>query len=146
VIWATLALLGIPIWFIVVILLAVFRNRKMVRARPDVFRFVERNDDKWARGVGYARWVSDVVIIHKGPGLVGTDARQVLEVEVQEDVAEPPKKLDGGAVEVAWTFADSDPKRVAVAASDVQLARGAGIPDAHDRDTETIEDLPKGEL
>jgi hypothetical protein len=128
-IWATLAFLGIPIWFIAVILIAVFRNRKKVRARPDVFRFVERKDDGWERGVGYARWVSDVVIIHKGPGLVGTDARQVLSVEVNEDIAEPPKKLDGDALEVAWTFAESDPKRVAVARSDIQLARGDGTPE-----------------
>ncbi|MCH7789589.1 MAG: hypothetical protein IH940_09120, partial [Acidobacteria bacterium] len=51
-IWATLALLGIPIWFIAVILIAVFRNRKQVRSRPDVFRFAEGTDDGWARGVG----------------------------------------------------------------------------------------------
>jgi len=124
VIWALLALLGIPIWFIAVILVAVFRNRHQVRQRPDVFRFVEKTDDGWGRSVGYARWVSDVLIVHKGPALVGTDASQVLQVNVDGDIAEPLKKLDGDAVQMTWTFADSEPKRVAVSSSDVGVASG----------------------
>ena len=129
-IWALLAFLGIPIWFIGVILVAVFRNRQQVRSRPDVFRFVESKDDGWARGVGYARWVSDVLIVHKGPALVGTDARQVIAVESSGTLPDPPKKLDDGAVEVTWVFASSSPQRAAIDASDTALAAGPHSPSA----------------
>ena len=121
-IWALLAFLGIPIWFLAILLIAVFRNRHQVRTRDDVFRFLQPKDDGWARSVGYARWVSDVLIVHKGPALVDTDAQQVLEVTVVGDVDEPLKKLDGDAVEMEWAFADSPTKRVAVSRSDVELA------------------------
>ena len=123
-IWALLAFLGIPIWFIAVILLAVYHNRKKVRENPDIFRFFESDDDGWKRRASYGGWVSDVLIVHKGPGLVGTDAKQVLDVEVLKDLAEAPKKLDGDSAEVVWTYGSSDSQRVAVARSDLQLARG----------------------
>lgn len=123
-IWALLALLGIPIWFIAVILVAVFRNRRQVRSRPDVFRFIEEADDGWGRSVGFARWVSDVLIVHKGPALVGTDARQVIEAKVDGNISEPIKKLGGDVVQMTWDFADSEPKRVAVSASDLSVALG----------------------
>ena len=38
-IWATLVLLGIPIWLIAVVLIAAFRNRNKVRANTDVFEY-----------------------------------------------------------------------------------------------------------
>ncbi len=61
-IWATLALLGIPIWLIAIVLVAAFRNRNKVRANPDVFEYKLKKDDGWKRKKGYARWVSDVLI------------------------------------------------------------------------------------
>jgi hypothetical protein len=123
-IWALLALLGIPIWLIVSLLIVVFRNRKIVRNSPEEFKFFERTDKGWSRRAGYARWVSDVVIFHNGPGLVRSDARQVLDVAVHDHVDDPPKKLDESAVEVVLTFAESDPKRFAVAKADLEMARG----------------------
>jgi hypothetical protein len=124
VIWALLAFLGIPIWFIGVILIAVFRNRRKVLARPDIFRFVEPKDDGWSRSAGVARWVSDVLIVHKGPALIGTDAQRVVSVDLGERIDEPIKKLDGDAVEMLWTFEESEAKRVAVERSQVDVARG----------------------
>ena len=121
-IWALLAFLGIPLWFLAVILIAVFRNRRKVLARPDIFRYVEKTDDGWSRSAGVARWVSDVLIVHKGPALVGTDAEQVLSVEVRGDVDTPIKKLDADPVEMEWEFADSGSKRVAVSRSDLITA------------------------
>lgn len=123
-IWALLALLGIPIWFIAVILVAVFRNRRKVLARPDVFRFVEPKDDGWARSAGVARWVSDVLIVHKGPALINTDAQHVINVEVGRKIEEPIKKLDGDAIELLWTIDESGTRRVAVERSEVEIARG----------------------
>jgi hypothetical protein len=123
-IWALLALLGIPIWFIAIILVAVLRNRRRVRSRPDVFRFVDATDEGWRRTVGYARWVSDVLIVHTGPALVGTDAQQVTDVTIEGETIEPIKKLGGDAVQVTWNFAASGPRRVAVSRSDVDRALG----------------------
>jgi hypothetical protein len=54
-IWATLALLGIPIWLIAIVLIAAFRNRNKVRANPDVFEYKLKKDDGWKRKKGYAR-------------------------------------------------------------------------------------------
>ena len=69
-IWALLALLGIPIWFIAVVLLAAFRNRNHARANPDIFEFKRRKGDGWQRGKSYARWVSDAMIVHSGIALM----------------------------------------------------------------------------
>ena len=111
-IWALLALLGIPLWFIAAVLIGVFRNRKVVRGSPEVFKFFERTDKGWSRRAGYARWVSDVVIFHKGLGLIRSDAIQVLDVAIHDQVDDPPKKLGESAVEVVLTLADSDSRRV----------------------------------
>lgn len=123
VIWALLALLGIPLWFIAVILVVVFLNRRQVRSSPDVFKFYERKGEGWTRRPGYARLVSDVVIVHQGPALVRTDARQVTDVEVFDRLDEAPKKLDAPATELIWTFADAETRRAAIATSDLDLAR-----------------------
>ena len=122
-IWALLAFLGIPIWFLAVMLIAVFGNRRKVLARPDIFRFVEKTDDGWNRSAGVARWVSDVLIVHRGPALVSTDAAQVVSVEVCGDVDTPIKKLDDDTVELEWEFAESGSKRVAVNRSDLPTAK-----------------------
>jgi len=123
-IWALLAFLGIPIWFIAVILVAVFRNRHQIRSRPDIFKFVGMTDGGWGRAVGYARWVSDVLIVHKGPALVGTDAQQVVEVTSDGRTADPIKKLGGDAVQLTWTFAEGEPRVVAVSSSAAHVAEG----------------------
>ncbi len=123
-IWALLAFLGIPIWFIGVILLAVFRNRRQVRSRPDIFRFLETKEGGWRRSVGYARWVSDVLIVHKGPALVGADAQQVTEATNDGEIDEPLKKLGGGAMRITWHLPEGGPRKVAVSTDDVAKAAG----------------------
>jgi hypothetical protein len=92
-IWATLALLGIPIWLIAVVLIAAFRNRNAVRSNPDEFDYKVRKDDGWQRKKGYARWVSDVLIFHAGIALIRSDAVQVEAVEVLDTVELPSKGL-----------------------------------------------------
>lgn len=103
-IWATLALLGIPIWFIGVVLFAVFRNRKAVRSNPHVFEFRRKKEDGWQRGVNYARWVSDVLIAHIGLALIRTDAAQVESVDVIGRIEPAPKGLGESPSEVLVTF------------------------------------------
>ena len=93
VIWATLALLGIPIWFIAVVLIAVFRNRKTVRSNPQVYEFRRKKGDGWQRGMNDARWVSDVLIAHSGLALIRTDAAQVGSIAVLNRIEPAPKGL-----------------------------------------------------
>jgi len=92
-IWATLALLGIPIWLIAVVLVAAFRNRNAVRSNPDEFDYKLKKDDGWQRKKGYARWVSDVLIFHAGIALIRSDAIQVEAVEALDTVELPSKGL-----------------------------------------------------
>lgn len=123
-IWALLALLGIPLWFIAVILVAVVRNRRHVRSSPQVFSYIERTDKGWARRRGYARWVSDVMIIHRGPALVRSDVHQVTGSVTKGPPDEQPRKLLDAAVELEFTFADRPPLRVAVDQHAVETALG----------------------
>ena len=124
-IWALLALLGIPLWFIATILGVVFLNRRQVTSSSDVFMFFERKGDGWKRRPGYARLVSDVVIVHHGPALVRSEARQVTDVEVCEQLDEAPKKLGEQAIDLVWTFADSESRRIAISTADLDRARPA---------------------
>ena len=62
---------------------------------------------------------ADDVVVHLGLALVRTDARQIANVEVLDDVADPPKKLGPSATELIWTFADSETKRIAIANADL---------------------------
>jgi hypothetical protein len=93
---------------------AVIRNRRQVRATPSVFAYVARTDDGWTRRLGYARWVSDVLIIHRGPALVRTDARQVIDHANLGRPAHPPKRFGGSAIVLKLTFADGTTMRMAV--------------------------------
>lgn len=123
-IWAVLALLGIPVWFIGLVLLAVVRNRRQVRGTPGVFAFVARSGDGWARRPGYARWVSDVLIIHRGPALVRTAARHVT-AAVDLGPPEPtPRHLGADPVELELRYVDGSTQRLAVAGDAADVARG----------------------
>ena len=64
--WALLALLGIPLRFIAVVLIAAFRNRNAVRSSPDVFEFKLKKGDGWARLKSFALWVGpDVRLLRR---------------------------------------------------------------------------------
>ena len=80
-IWALLALLGIPIWLILGALAAAFFTRRNFKAKPGVFplrvREIEAGEPgKWG-GKLYARWVHDVLLANKGIGLNLTAAYPV---------------------------------------------------------------------
>lgn len=113
-IWALLALLGIPLWFIAVALLTVIRNRRQVRSSPDVFAYVAGTDTGWSRRPGYARWVSDVLLVHRGPALIRTEARQVTAGVATGRPKDQPRKLGGSATALEFTFADRSTLRIAV--------------------------------
>jgi hypothetical protein len=123
-IWATLALLGIPIWFIAVILIAAFRNRKAVRSNPDEFDYKLRKDDGWQRKKGYARWVSDVLIFHAGIALIRSDAVQVEAVEVLDTIQLPSKGLGENPTGLLITYTDGETATIAVSEQNLDTASG----------------------
>jgi hypothetical protein len=79
-IWALLALLGVPFWLIGVGLGLTLLNRRRVKARPGVFRCKIRITsgsvpglrERWPRSSSYAFWVRDVLVVRAGLALVRT--------------------------------------------------------------------------
>lgn len=129
-IWALLALLGIPIWLIIGALLATLMQRRRVLAAEGVFYYRVRTDKGWSRTKGVARWVSDVLIRYKGIALLRTDANQVTEIEVTGPIDGPVRGLGDDAVELRLVLADRGPIRIAVAGEALSAAQGglAGSP------------------
>jgi hypothetical protein len=123
-IWAFLALLGIPIWIIAVVLIAVFRNRKKVRSNPDMFEYKLRENDEWKRGKGFARWVSDVLIFHAGIALIRSNAVQVAAVEVRDDIDVPQKGLGDDPTALVVTYTTGPTATIAVSAESLDSALG----------------------
>ena len=123
-IWALLALLGIPIWFIVVVLGTSISQRRQVINSNGIFSYKLRTEKGWSRGKSFARWVSDVMIRHKGIALIRTEANQVIGVEMVSPVGDPIKGLEDDPIELAFTLVAADPIRIAVAAVDVETATG----------------------
>jgi len=73
-VWALLVLLGVPLWLVVGALLLALRHRRRFRRRPEAFacklRLLSGGFDgltsTYPRGVAYAVWVHDVLIVHYG--------------------------------------------------------------------------------
>jgi hypothetical protein len=79
-----------PDMVIAMILIAAFRNRTTVRSNPDAFEFKLEKDEGWARKKSYARWVSDVLIVHTGIALIRTPASQVEAINVVGPIEPSP--------------------------------------------------------
>jgi hypothetical protein len=74
-IWALLALLGVPIWLIVGILGGAIWNRRTFQRRPGVFKLAKREVGAtgWKRkSVVHARSISNVLVTNGGLALVRT--------------------------------------------------------------------------
>lgn len=75
-----LATLGVPIWLIVGMLASVFWSRRNFKQSPGVFPVKVRVESgevaglkgSWPRLAGYALWVHDVLLVHKGLALLRT--------------------------------------------------------------------------
>lgn len=81
-IWALLAILGVPIWLIVGALAAAVISRRGFKAQPEVFQLKLRPVDgkKWPRRVAYGRLVHDVLIVNSGIALIRTTVRGIRSV------------------------------------------------------------------
>jgi len=89
VIWILLAVLGIPLWIIVGALMATLWSRHEFKQAQGVFRAklrilngeVAGVKDRWPRRPLFARWVHDVLVIHRGLALVRSGAHGVARAE-----------------------------------------------------------------
>lgn len=82
-IWAALALLGIPIWLLLGALILALVSRHYFRSQNGVFPLMLRaaGEDTWRRGPSYGRYVHDVLIVHRGLAQIRTSIHAVEHVE-----------------------------------------------------------------
>jgi hypothetical protein len=83
-IWATLALLGVPIWLVVGALIGAMFSRHHFRAQDDVFPLLvrEAGDGKWPRRLAYGRYVHNVLIVNHGLAQIRTSVHVVEDVDL----------------------------------------------------------------
>ena len=120
-IWALLAILGVPIWLIIGILIGVLMSRRAFKQKPGVFevRVRAQNSDKWPRSASYGRVVSDVFVVDHGVALLRTEIGAIKAVS-EIDIGDGPKK-PADAVGRLVTLDDGSSREVAVARGDVAL-------------------------
>ena len=82
-IWATLALLGVPIWLVLGALIGAMFSRHHFKSQPDVVPLMFRaaDDDKWPRGLAYGRYVHNVLIVSHGLAQIRTSVHVVEHVD-----------------------------------------------------------------
>jgi hypothetical protein len=117
-IWAVLALLGVPLWLCALGILAlVYRNKSLRQRHGDIpVRVLRAGKTRWTRG--HAVWVSDVFAWRGSPAAWSEDLFQVVDVRVGALEPEELKKLHrlGENPAVATLTPDmGEPVRVAVA-------------------------------
>ncbi len=116
-VWAILALIGVPLWLCALgILSVVLRNRKLRNRYGDIPVRVRRPGKKrWTRG--HAIWVADVFAWRGSPAAWNEDLLEVSEATIRSADAEEREKLhrlgDESAIATLAT-ADGDPLEVAV--------------------------------
>ncbi|MDH4277047.1 MAG: hypothetical protein OEW83_03065 [Acidimicrobiia bacterium] len=120
-IWALLIVLGIPFWFIVGILGAIWWSRRSFKQQPGVFEIAIRADNatKWPRQLGYGRLVRDVLVINRGVALLRTEMHGV-DMVSEFEIGDGPKK-PVGAVGRLIALDDGSRREVAVSPNDVAL-------------------------
>lgn len=115
---ALLAILGVPLWLVVGVLLLAFWSRRQFQEGPDVFPCRVREvlgsgeEAGWRRPKSYGRWVHDVLILHSGLALIRYRALPVASVEKPIAPAEDTRFKDG-AVSVQLRLDDGSVVEVA---------------------------------
>lgn len=116
-IWALLAILGVPIWLIVGALASMLWSRRRCKAQEGVFALAIRpsGEESWPRSGAYGRLFRDVLVVNRGLALARTEVYPIIDVE-QIDLTDPPRKMDdprgwrlaveGRTIEVALSAAD----------------------------------------
>jgi hypothetical protein len=134
-IWAVLALLGVPLWLCALGILAlVYRNKSLRQRHGDIPVRVQRaGKTRWTRG--HAVWVSDVFAWRGSPAAWNEDLVQVTAASLGVLEPEEAKKLHrlGDPAVVTLTPDVGEPIRVAVAAEHRTALLGPYSTTAHDR-------------
>lgn len=123
-VWATLALLGIPLWLCALgILIMLIQNRKLRKRHGDIPVHVRRPGKKhWHRG--HAVWVSDVFAWRGSPAAWDEDLFHVSELAPRQAAPEELKKLHRISDDpVVATLTDVEGEQLDVAVT--QELRGA---------------------
>ena len=94
-IWALLALLGVPLWLCALGILAlVFRNRGLRKRHGDIPVRVQRTGKtRWTRG--HAVWVSDVFAWRGSPAAWREDLVRVVSASARSATPQERKTLHG---------------------------------------------------
>lgn len=81
-IWAALAMLGVPIWLVVGALAGAVFSRHHFKAEPGVVPLLFREaGDKWPRRLAYGRYVHNVLIVNHGLAQIRTSVHVVEHVD-----------------------------------------------------------------
>ncbi len=83
-VWATLALLGVPVWLVLGAPIGAMISRRPFKAQPGVVPVILRtaDDEKWPRRPAYGRYIHDVLIVNHGLAQIRTSVHVVEHVEV----------------------------------------------------------------
>ena len=121
-VWALLAILGVPIWLIVGILLAIVLRRRSFKKQPGVFPCAIRFEGvtKWPRTPSYGRQVRSVFVANNGAAFLRTEIHPVDEVSDLVIGDNGPKKL---ADPIGRLLTLDDGSRLEVAVPAAQLSR-----------------------
>lgn len=133
-IWAVLALLGVPLWLCALGILALlYRNRTLRQRHGDIpVRVLRAGKSRWTRG--HAIWISDVFAWRGSPAAWNEDLFQVIDARIAAVEPQETKKLHrlGANPTVATiTPAGGAPLRVAVAAGQRAALLGPYAPMVH---------------
>lgn len=133
-IWALLAILGVPLWLIVGLLAGVVLSRRNFRRQDGVFALKVRSEGaaKWPRTLIYGRQVRDVLVTTRGAALLRTEFHAVDEV-ADLALADRPKKPTV-AVGRLVTLADGTRLEVAVSGRDAAHVDALALARQQDRD------------
>ena len=105
-IWAILALLGVPLWLCAAaITIIIFRNRSLRKRHGDIPVRVKRpGKTRWTRG--HALWVSDVFAWRGSPAAWREDIVQVTDVRLRSPDKHEQHKLRrlGDGAQIATLF------------------------------------------
>ena len=117
-IWAVLALVGVPLWLCALGILAlVYRNRALRQRHGDIpVRVLRAGKTRWIRG--HAVWISDVFAWRGSPAAWKEDLLHVIDARIRAVEPDEQKKLHrlGENPTVATLTSDvGDPLYVAVA-------------------------------
>jgi hypothetical protein len=133
-IWALLAILGVPIWLVLGALGFALYNRHRFKNAPGTFRLKLRKEsgtyegigDKWPKPSSYALWVHDVLLVHKGLGLVPTTAIGMAAMESSGQSADPEevKGLGDNPTILRFRLDDESIIQMAVPGDAREIAQG----------------------